>query len=67
MNLNAIKGFQQLISAPAKRALENAQIRTLEDLSKFSENELLALHGIGKSSIPKFKEFLKSEGLTFKS
>ena len=52
MNLNAIKGFQQLISAPAKRALENAQIRTLEDLSKFSENELLALHGIGKSSIP---------------
>lgn len=58
--------FLNLISAPARRALENAHIKTLHDLSKFSEKELLALHGIGKSSIPKFKVFLAEVGLKLK-
>ncbi len=54
------------ISAPANRALANAQIKTLKDLSKWSEKELLALHGIGPSAIPPLKTALKARGLSFK-
>ncbi len=40
-------GFLALISAPARRALENKGITTLDQLSKFSEREILELHGMG--------------------
>jgi DNA-directed RNA polymerase alpha subunit len=54
------------ISAPANRALANAQIKTLKDLSKWTEKELLTLHGIGPSAIPPLKTALKARGLSFK-
>jgi DNA-directed RNA polymerase alpha subunit len=53
------------LSAPARRALENAGIKTLKQLSKFSEKQILELHGMGPSSIPKLKAELKKEGLSF--
>ena len=58
--------FLSLLGAPAKRALENNGITTLKQLAKFSEKDILKLHGIGPSSIPKLKEALKKEGLAFK-
>jgi predicted RecB family nuclease len=60
------EGFLSLVSAPARRALENRGISTLKQLANFSEAELLALHGMGKTTIPKLKETLKSAGLNFK-
>ncbi len=60
-------GFMSTLSAPACRALENAGITTLKKLAKFSEKEILALHGIGKTAIPKLLAALKAEGLTFKT
>jgi predicted RecB family nuclease len=57
--------FLSLLGAPARRALERENIKTLNDLSKFSEKDILALHGMGKSSIPKLRELLANEGLTF--
>ncbi|MBV9960990.1 MAG: hypothetical protein JO072_01975 [Parafilimonas sp.] len=54
------------LSAPAQRALKNNGITTLKQLAKFSEKDILKLHGIGPSSIPKLKEALKKEGLDFK-
>jgi hypothetical protein len=59
--------FQSIISAPAQRALKNAGIETLEQLSAFSENEILEFHGMGKSSIPKLKNALSNSGLKFKT
>ena len=59
-------GFQSLLSAPARRALANHQINSLEELSKWSEKELLALHGLGPSTIPKLKVALKENGLQLK-
>ena len=59
-------GFLTKISAPARRALENAGIKTLKQLAMHSEKELLALHGIGPSAIPKLKDALKKEGLSLK-
>jgi len=53
------------LSAPAKRALENAGIKTLKQLSKKSESELLKLHGMGKTAIPILRTILKTKGLSF--
>jgi DNA-directed RNA polymerase alpha subunit len=57
--------FLSLLSAPARRALENKGISTLEQLSKFSKKEVLSFHGMGKSSIPKLEKLLAEEKLTF--
>jgi len=56
--------FLSLLSAPARRALENENIMTLETLSQRSETYLLSLHGIGPSAIPILKAALADEGLT---
>jgi DNA-directed RNA polymerase alpha subunit len=62
----ATSGFLSRLSAPAQRALTNAGIKTLKQLAKYTEKEILALHGIGPSAIPKLKEELKNIGLTFR-
>ncbi len=53
------------LAAPARRALENKGIHTLQELSQFSEKEVLQLHGIGRTAIPKLVQLLKTEGLKF--
>jgi predicted RecB family nuclease len=58
-------GFAALLAAPARRALENAGIKTLQQLAQKTEAEILKLHGMGPSSIPKLRQALKAEGLTF--
>ena len=60
------EGFMALIAAPARRALERENIKTLEDLTKWSEKELIRLHGMGPGTIPKLKKALIEKGLSFK-
>lgn len=60
------EGFLSLLSGPAKRALQNKGITTLRRLASHSEKEILQLHGMGPSSIPKLKAVLKQAGLSFK-
>jgi hypothetical protein len=57
--------FGQL-SNPAQRALANAKITTLKKLSTYSEDQILALHGIGPSSMPILRNLLASANLQFK-
>lgn len=59
-------GFLSLLYAPARRALENADIKTLKQLSTFSEKDILNLHGIGKTALPILKRELNKAGLKFK-
>lgn len=59
-------GFLSGIAAPARRALEGEGIGSLEKLSTFSEWEILELHGMGPSTIPKLRIALKEKGLGFK-
>ena len=54
----ATDSFLNLVSGPARRALESAGITTLEWLARVTEAELLRLHGIGPSAIPKLKAAL---------
>ncbi|HYG49892.1 MAG TPA: hypothetical protein VD905_03270 [Flavobacteriales bacterium] len=60
------EGFLSQLAAPARRALENQGIKSLKQLSKFTEKELLSLHGMGPSSIPKLRLALKEAGLHLK-
>jgi len=59
-------GFLSIISAPARRALEREGINTHLKLSKYSEEELLELHGMGPASISPLKKALKEKGLSFR-
>lgn len=60
-------GFLSLLSAPARRALENNGITTLQDLSKYSEKEILQFHGMGPASLPKLRSSLQENGLSFRN
>jgi hypothetical protein len=61
-----VGGFLSLLSAPARRALENNGIGTLKDLAKKSEKEVLALHGMGPASIPILKKAMAEQRLSFR-
>lgn len=59
-------GFMANISAPARRALVNNKINSLTELAQYTEKEILDLHGIGPTVIPKLKSALKDAGLNFR-
>ena len=65
-NRKPATGFLSIISAPARRALEREGINTLLKLSKYSETELLELHGMGPGSILQLKNALKAQRLSFR-
>jgi DNA-directed RNA polymerase alpha subunit len=43
------------LAKPAQRALANAGIKTLEQLSQLTEAEFMQLHGIGKNTLQTIK------------
>lgn len=59
-------GFLLKLSSPARSALVHEGIDTLQKLSKYSEKEILKIHGIGPASLPVMRNLLKEEGLSFK-
>lgn len=60
-------GMLSKLGAPARRALERIGISTPEDLARYSQSEIMKLHGMGPASLPKLKAALAEKGLTFKS
>jgi DNA-directed RNA polymerase alpha subunit len=62
---NPADGFYTGLGAPVRRALENAGINTVSHLSRKTKKEILQLHGMGPSSIPKLQEKLRAAGLDF--
>lgn len=59
--------FLSRLAAPARRALESQGIHMVEQLAAYTEKQILQLHGMGKSSIPKLKIMLAEKGLDFKA
>ncbi|WP_240772421.1 hypothetical protein [Nocardia sp. CS682] len=53
------------LGKPAERALAAAGIRQLADLTAWTERDLAALHGVGPTSIDKFRAALAAAGRTF--
>ena len=54
------------LSKPAQRAFESKGIKSVKQLSKFTEDDILKLHGIGRTAIPFLRSLLRKGGLTFK-
>lgn len=52
------------LAAPARRALQAAAIDTLEQLTGYTEAQLLSLHGMGPNAITQLKNALNKQGLT---
>ena len=53
------------LPAPARRAIENVGVGSLLQLSKYSENEILGLHGMGPKAIKILRGALTAAGLDF--
>lgn len=60
-------GFMSVIAAPARRALDRHGIKTTQQLSKCSKQELMNLHGMGPNAINKLEIYLKQYHLEFKT
>ncbi len=60
-------GFLAAFSSPVINALRREGIDTVQKLANYTEKEILALHGVGKTSLPRFHEALEAAGLQFKS
>lgn len=54
------------LAKPAQRAIQNAQLKSLEDVSSLSEIEFSNLHGIGKNAINTVKKVLNENNLYFR-
>jgi DNA-directed RNA polymerase alpha subunit len=57
--------FQKILAKPGQRALAAVGIENLEHLSKYTEAEIMELHGIGKNGMNRLKTALAEIGLSF--
>jgi DNA repair protein RadC len=61
-----LEWFQIGLSGPARRALVNAKLYKVSDLRKISLDELLALHGMGKSSVARIRVIMDAKKIRFR-
>jgi predicted Fe-Mo cluster-binding NifX family protein len=55
------------LAAPARRALEGAGYRSLEQLARAKESDIAILHGMGPNAMNALRNALKERGLSFRS
>jgi hypothetical protein len=58
-------GIPARIGKPAYRALAAKGITELGRLTKFTENELLAMHGVGPKAVAILRDALAETGMSF--
>ena len=61
-----LEWFQLGISGPARRALVNAKLYKVSDLRKISLDELLGMHGMGKSSVARIRVIMDAKKIRFR-
>ena len=54
------------LAAPARRALVDAGLTKLTQLSKWTRADLAALHGMGPNALMKIDDALKISGFSFR-
>jgi DNA repair protein RadC len=62
-----LEWYQLGLSGPARRALVNAKLYKISDLRKISLDELVALHGMGKSSIARIRVIMDAKKIRFRN
>lgn len=58
-------GLPRSLGKPAKRALSNAGIRNLDQLTDMTESEVLELHGMGQKALGQLRLSLADRGKSF--
>jgi hypothetical protein len=53
------------LGGPAERALAGTGVQRLEQLTRFSENEIKQLHGVEPNALAKLRQALAVQGLAF--
>lgn len=66
MQINPDSEFLALLYNPARNALLNEGIDTIQKLASYTEKEVLTLHGMGKASLPMLRKSLAAVGLNFR-
>jgi predicted flap endonuclease-1-like 5' DNA nuclease len=61
-NVNLASAFPKGIGKPALRALASAGLDRLDQMTRVTEGELLALHGMGPKAIGIIKAALRTQG-----
>ena len=61
-----LEWFQLGLSGPARRALVNAKLYKVSDLRKISLDELVGMHGMGKSSIARIRVIMDAKKIRFR-
>jgi hypothetical protein len=61
-----LEWFQLGLSRPARRALVNAKLYKVSDLRKISLDELLGMHGMGKSSVARIRVIMDAKKIRFR-
>jgi hypothetical protein len=61
-----LEWFQLGLSGPARRALVNAKLYKVSDLRKISLDELIGLHGMGKSSVARIRVIMDAKKIKFR-
>ncbi len=59
---NLESAFPKGVSSPALRALASVGVGRLDQVTRFSETELLALHGMGPKALGLIKAALRAQG-----
>jgi hypothetical protein len=54
------------LSGPARRALVEAKLYKVSDLRKISLDELILLHGMGKSSVARIRLIMDAKKIRFR-
>jgi hypothetical protein len=54
------------LSGPARRALVNAKLYKVSDLRKISLDELVGMHGMGKSSVARIRVIMDAKKIRFR-
>ena len=54
------------IGKPAMRALNNAGIDHLEQLTDYTESEIIRLHGMGPRAVDRLRASLARQGMAFR-
>ncbi|MFZ4929222.1 hypothetical protein [Chryseobacterium sp. Mn2064] len=67
VNYDLQNGFLYgVITLAARRALEKEKIDSLDKLCDYSEKEIMQLHGFGKNTMVKLKNYMKERQVFFK-
>lgn len=67
MSTASSQGLPSELGAPAREALNDAGVTNLEQLSAMTEEQVLALRGMGPKAIAVLRSALEDAGLAFQS